>query len=192
VETTDADSRPVLTGRGTLLLRERAVRPGLRPADRVLLTVLLTDLVASIEQASQLGDARWSELLAEHHAVVRPQLELFKGREVKTTGDGFLMTFDSPARAVGCARAIRDAVARLGLEVRAGIHAGECDVAGGDVAGVAVHLAARLQAIAQPREVLVSSTVKDLVAGSGIEFEDRGEHQLKGLPGTWRLCAVAG
>jgi class 3 adenylate cyclase len=154
--------------------------------------VLLTDLVASIEQASQLGDARWSELLAEHHAVVRPQLELFKGREVKTTGDGFLMTFDSPARAVGCARAIRDAVARLGLEVRAGIHAGECDVAGGDVAGVAVHLAARLQAIAQPREVLVSSTVKDLVAGSGIEFEDRGEHQLKGLPGTWRLCAVAG
>jgi uncharacterized protein (TIGR00369 family) len=192
VETTDADGRAVLTGRGTLLLRERAPRPGLRPADRVLLTVLFTDLVASTERAGRLGDARWGELLAEHHAVVRRQLELFKGQEVKTTGDGFLMTFDSPTRAVGCARAIREGVARLGLEVRAGVHTGECEVASGDVAGVAVHVAARLQALAQPGEIVVSSTVKDLAAGSGIEFEDRGEYDLKGVPGTWKLFAVEG
>lgn len=159
-------------------------------ADRVLATVLFTDIVGSTERAAQLGDSRWRELLESHGSLVRHELERFRGREVKTTGDGFLATFDGPARAIRCACAITEAVRSLGIEVRAGLHTGECEVMNGDVGGIAVHTGARVSAQAGPGEVLVSSTVKDLVAGSGIEFEERGSHELKGVPGEWRLYAV--
>jgi class 3 adenylate cyclase len=168
---------------------------GTRPVpepDRVLATVLFTDLVGSTERATELGDRRWVDVLEQHHAVVRRELERFRGREVDTAGDGFLATFDGPARAIRCACAIAQAVGELGLQVRAGVHTGECELLGGDkVAGVAVHTGARVAAAAQPGEVLASQTVKDLVAGSGIEFEDRGVHELKGVPGEWRLYAVS-
>jgi class 3 adenylate cyclase len=156
--------------------------------DRVLATVLFTDIVGSTERASELGDRRWRELLERHQAVVRRELERFWGREIDTAGDGFLATFDGPARAVRCARAIGNGVRGLGIEVRAGLHTGECD-AGDKVAGVAVHTGARVAGAAGPGEVLVSNTVRDLVAGSGIQFEDRGEHELKGV-GSWRLYSV--
>jgi class 3 adenylate cyclase len=168
---------------------------GARPvpgADRVLATVLFTDIVDSTAKASELGDQEWKRLLQRHHEAVRRALERFRGQEVDTAGDGFLATFDGPARAVHAARAIRDAVRPLGLEIRAGVHTGEVELAGRDIAGIAVHTGARVAALAAPSEVLVSSTVKDLVAGSGIEFEERGEHELKGVPGTWRLYAVLG
>jgi class 3 adenylate cyclase len=152
----------------------------------------LTDIVGSTQQAERLGDTRWRELLDEHHAVIRKQLQLFKGREVKTTGDGFLATFDSPGRAVQAARAIRDGVRRLGLEVRVGLHTGECEVSGADVAGIAVHIASRIQTLAGPGEILVSGTVRDLVTGSGLRFADRGRHQLKGIEGDWPVFAVEG
>jgi class 3 adenylate cyclase len=158
----------------------------------VLATVLFTDLVGSTERASELGDRRWRALLETHHAVVRRELQRFRGNEIDTAGDGFLATFDGPARAIRCATAIRDAVAALGLEIRAGVHTGECELHGNTVAGIAVHTGARVAALAGPGEVLVSSTVKDLVAGSGIEFEDRGVHELKGVPGDWRLYCVQG
>jgi class 3 adenylate cyclase len=167
------------------------VRRGPEP-DRVLATVLFTDIVGSTEHATDLGDRRWLELLERHHALVRRQLERFQGREVDTAGDGFLATFDGPARAIRCAGAIAGAVRELGIEIRAGLHTGECELVGEKVAGVAVHTGARVAAQAGPGEVLVSSTVKDLVAGSGIEFEDRGVHELKGVPGEWRLYAVVG
>jgi class 3 adenylate cyclase len=157
----------------------------------VLATVLFTDIVGSTERAAELGDRRWVDLLDEHHGVVRRALDRFRGREVDTAGDGFLATFDGPARAIRCAGAIVEGVRGLGLEVRAGLHTGECELAGDDVRGIAVHIGARVAALAGPGEVLVSSTVKDLVVGSGIEFEDRGEHALKGIPGAWRLFAVA-
>jgi class 3 adenylate cyclase len=160
-------------------------------ADRVLATVLFTDIVGSSEKAVSLGDRAWRELLERHHALVRRELARFRGVEVDTAGDGFLASFDGPARAVRCACAIVEAVPELGLEVRAGLHAGECEVANGKVAGIAVHTGARVASMAQPREVLVSSTVKDLVAGSEIHFEDRGSHELKGIPGEWRLYAVS-
>ena len=166
---------------------------GVRPAPeprRVLLTVLFTDIVGSTERAAQLGDVRWQGLLDDHNRVVRRQLERFGGNEVKVIGDGFLATFDGPARAVRCAIAIRDDVKDLGLEIRAGIHIGEIEVLPDDIAGLAVHLGARVSALAGPGEVLVSSTVKDLVVGSGIVFDDRGSHFLKGVPGEWRLFAV--
>jgi class 3 adenylate cyclase len=165
------------------------VRPPPEP-DRVLATVLFTDIVGSTERASELGDRRWRELLERHHALVRRELDRFHGREVDTAGDGFLATFDGPARAIRCARAIGGALGELGLDVRAGLHTGECELLGGKVAGVAVHTGARVAGQAGPGEVLVSQTVKDLVAGSGIEFEDRGMHELKGVPGEWRLYAV--
>ena len=134
----------------------------------------------------------WRDLLDEHHAFVRKQLQAFKGREVKTTGDGFLATFDSPGRAVHCARAIRDGVRHLGLEVRAGLHTGECEISGTDVAGIAIHIASRVQGLAGPSEILVSNTVRDLVTGSGLRFTDRGRHQLKGIEGDWPVYAVDG
>jgi class 3 adenylate cyclase len=192
-EVTDAGGSVVAVGHQTALVsppRERA-RPATAP-DRVLATVLFTDIVGSTRRAEELGDARWRELLDEHHAVVRRQLGLWKGREVKTTGDGFLATFDSPGRAVQCARAVRDGLRQLGLEVRVGLHTGECEVSGADVAGIAVHLASRVQAMAAPGEVLLSWTVHDLVAGSGLRFADRGRHDLKGLDGQWQLFALEG
>jgi class 3 adenylate cyclase len=158
--------------------------------DRVLATVLFTDLVGSTERATELGDRRWRELLEAHHAAVRRELERFGGREIDTAGDGFLSAFDGPARAIRCATAVVDAVSTLGLEVRAGVHTGECEVIGDKLAGVAVHIGARVAAAAGPGEVLVSSTVRELIAGSGIELADRGLHVLKGVEDERRLYAV--
>jgi pimeloyl-ACP methyl ester carboxylesterase len=159
--------------------------------DRVLATVMFTDIVGSTERAAELGDARWRELLAEHQAAVRRELTRFRGREVKTLGDGCLATFDGPARAIRCGHAVAAAARSLGLEVRVGLHSGEVELMGEDVGGIAVHIAARVGALAGAGEVLVSSTVKDLVAGSGIRFVDRGGKQLKGLADEWRLFAAA-
>jgi class 3 adenylate cyclase len=159
--------------------------------DRMLATVLFTDIVESTTKAIELGDRRWRELLERHNALVRRELLRFRGREVDTTGDGFLATFDGPARAIRCACAIADGVREFGIAIRAGLHTGECEVADGKVAGIAVHTGARVAAQANADEVLVSSTVKDLVAGSGIAFAERGAHELKGIPGEWRLFAVA-
>ena len=159
--------------------------------DRRLATVLFTDIVGSTDKACEVGDARWKDVLRSHDAVVRAHLTRYRGEEVKTTGDGFLATFDGPARAVKCAKSICEGVRPLGLEVRAGCHTGEIELMGADVGGIAVHIGARVGALAGPSEVLVSSTVKDLVAGSGLVFEDRGEHTLKGVPDPWRLYAVA-
>src|SRR5207248_5648875 len=158
--------------------------------DRMLATVLSTDIVESTIKAIELGDRRWRELLERHNALVRRELLRFRGREVDTTGDGFLATFDGPARAIRCACAIVEGVREFGLSLRAGLHTGECEVADGKVAGIAVHTGARVVAQASADEVLVSSTVKDLVAGSGIAFNERGIHELKGIPGEWRLFAV--
>jgi pimeloyl-ACP methyl ester carboxylesterase len=165
------------------------VRPE-RRVDRVLATVLFTDIVGSTALAADVGDHRWRELLSAHDAVVRRALERFGGREVNTTGDGFLVTFVAPSRAIECARALHDGVRQLGLEIRVGLHTGECELMGEDVGGLAVHIGARVSALARPGEVLVSSTVKDLVAGSGMEFDDRGVQVLKGVPGEWRLFAI--
>ena len=159
--------------------------------DRLLATVLFTDIVGSTEKAAELGDRAWRELVERHHQKVRALLERYRGREIDTAGDGFLATFDGPARAVECARAIAGDVRSLGLSIRAGCHTGEIELAGKDVRGIAVHIGARVAALAGADEVLISSTVKDLVAGSGLEFEDAGEHELKGVPGTWRLYRVA-
>ena len=159
--------------------------------DRVLATVLFTDIVGATSRAAELGDRAWRELLERHHEAVRTQLGRFRGKEVDTAGDGFFASFDGPARAITCARAIVDTMPELGLQVRAGLHTGECELIDGKVAGIAVHTGARVAANAQPGEVLVSSTVKDLVAGSGIAFQDRGLHELKGIPGEWHLYAVA-
>jgi class 3 adenylate cyclase len=163
---------------------------GTRRIDRVLATVLFTDIVDSTARAAELGDRRWREVLDAHDAVVRQELERAGGREVKTTGDGFLAVFDGPARAVTCAQAIVRAVRAFGVEIRAGVHTGETEIRGDDVAGMAVHIGARVMAFAGPGEVLVTSTVRDLVVGSGIQFEDRGRHALKGVPGEWQLLAV--
>jgi class 3 adenylate cyclase len=161
------------------------------PDDRVLATVLFTDIVDSTRRASEIGDRDWHALLDAHDAVVRSQLARFRGREVNTSGDGFLAMFDGPQRAIRCAMAIRDAVQALGIQVRAGLHTGECEVRGDDIGGIAVHIGARVSALAGPNDVLVSSTLRDLVIGSGLEFDDRGAHELKGVPGEWRLFAVA-
>ena len=158
--------------------------------ERVLSTVLFTDIVGSSDRVVELGDRRWRDLLERHHDIVRRQLLRFRGIEVDTAGDGFFASFDGPARAILCACSIVDAVGDIGLEVRAGLHTGECELIDGKTAGIAVHTGARVASKASPGEVLVSSTVKDLVAGSGIEFEARGTHQLKGIPGEWQLFAV--
>ena len=157
----------------------------------VLATLLFTDIVGSTELAVDLGNQRWRELLENHHAIVRRELVRFRGEEKDTAGDGFFATFDGPARAIRCAQAIAVGVSELGLEVRAGVHTGECELHEQKVAGIAVSVGARVAALAEPRQVFVSSTVKDLVAGSGIDFEDRGVHELKGVPGEWRLYAVS-
>ena len=158
--------------------------------DRVLATVLFTDIVASTEKAVELGDREWHDLVERHHGLVRSQLARFRGREIDTAGDGFFATFDGPARAIHCACAISEAVRELGLEIRAGLHTGEVELAEDRPRGIAVHIGARVSAKAEPGEVLVSNTVKDLVAGSGIDFDDRGTAELKGVPGEWRLYAV--
>jgi pimeloyl-ACP methyl ester carboxylesterase len=159
--------------------------------DRVLATVMFADIVGSTERAAELGDTRWRELLSAHQTALRSELTRFRGHEVKTFGDGCLATFDGPARAIRCGRAIADAARSLGLEVRIGLHCGEVELIGNDVGGIAVHIAARVSALATPGEVLASSTVKDLVAGSGIRFADRGAEHLKGIPDEWRLFAAA-
>jgi class 3 adenylate cyclase len=159
--------------------------------DSVLATVLFTDLVDSTERAVELGDRAWRDVLTRHHADVRRELARYRGEEVDTAGDGFFCRFEGPARAMACARAIVESAAELDLRVRAGVHTGECERVGEKISGIAVVTGARISALAGPGEVLVSSTVKDLVAGSGLAFEDRGEHELKGVPGTWRLYAVA-
>ena len=158
-----------------------------RPPERVLATVLFTDIVDSTRRAAELGDTRWRQLLDRHNDLVRRHLARHQGREIKTIGDGFLATFDGPARGVRCATDIADEVGRLGIEIRAGLHTGECELVGDDVAGMAVNIGARVSSLAGPGEVLVSSTVKDLVFGSELAFADRGEHELKGVPGAWRL-----
>ncbi|HEU0304322.1 MAG TPA: adenylate/guanylate cyclase domain-containing protein [Gaiellaceae bacterium] len=166
----------------------RAMPP--EAADRVLATVLFTDIVGSTERAVELGDREWHDLVERHHGLVRSQLARFRGKEIDTAGDGFFATFDGPARAIHCARAIADSVRELGIEIRAGLHTGEVELAEERPRGIAVHIGARVSARAEPGEVLVSNTVKDLVAGSGIEFEERDTAELKGVPGEWRLFAV--
>jgi class 3 adenylate cyclase len=159
--------------------------------DSVLATVVFTDLVASTERAVELGGRAWRDLLMRHHADVRREVGRHRGEEVDSAGDGFFCRFDGPARAIACARRIVEDARQLGLDVRAGIHTGECEAVGDKIAGIAVVTGSRVSSLAAPGEVLVSSTVKDLVAGSGFSFEDRGEHDLKGVPGSWRLYAVA-
>jgi class 3 adenylate cyclase len=171
----------------------QAFLTGSRPPprrDRVLATVLFTDIVGSTERAATIGDRDWRELLERHHRLLRAALERYGGREVHTAGDGFLATFDSPRRAIECARAAGETIRSIGLEIRAGVHTGEVELSGGDIQGIAVHIGARIAGLAGAGEVFVSSTVKDLVAGSGIEFHDRGIHTLKGVPGEWGVFAV--
>jgi pimeloyl-ACP methyl ester carboxylesterase len=167
---------------------------GVRPVaevDRFLATALFTDVVSGTQKAAELGDRGWRSLIERHHGLVRRELERYRGREIDTAGDGFFATFDGPGRAIRCASAVRDGVRDLGIEIRAGLHTGECEEIAGKVGGIAVITAARVREKAEPSEVLVSSTVKDLVAGSGIDFEERGVHTLKGVPGEWRLYRVA-
>jgi class 3 adenylate cyclase len=164
---------------------------GGREPDRVLATVLFTDIVSSTEQASELGDRRWRELLADHDQISRQEIDRQRGRWIKSTGDGVLATFDGPARAIRCAQGLGSRIRQRGLRLRAGIHTGECEQLGDDIGGIAVHIAARVAALAPAGKVVVSRTVVDLVAGSGVDFEDRGEHALKGVPGQWRLFSVA-
>jgi class 3 adenylate cyclase len=165
-------------------------RPAVVASDRVLATVLFTDLVGSTRRAAELGDRRWRALLEQHERMCRRELDRYRGRLVKSTGDGLLATFDGPARAVRAAVAMRDAARSAGLELRAGVHTGECEILGDDLAGMAVHIASRVEGTAPAGEVVVSSTVKDLVVGSGLMFEDRGTHELKGVPDKWRLYKV--
>lgn len=161
------------------------------PSDRVLATILMTDIVSSTERLNELGDTKWKNLLTRHNELVRKELARYRGREVKTTGDGFLATFDGPARAIKCACSIRDNVRELGISIRVGLHTGECEVIGeSDIGGVGVHIAQRVESKAGPDQILVSSTVKDLVSGSGLKFNDLGLHSLKGMPEKWRLYEV--
>jgi class 3 adenylate cyclase len=160
--------------------------------DRVLTTILFSDIVSSTSQLADVGDEAWRHVLDGHDRVVREQIRLYRGRFINSTGDGVVVSFEGPARGIRCAQAMTETLATLGLEVRIGLHCGECEVRGDDLAGLAVHIAARVAAMAGPGEILVSGTVKDLVVGSGIEFEDHGEHELKGVPGPWKVFAVRG
>jgi class 3 adenylate cyclase len=193
VEFPGADSEFYVGNQDAILDEIQGFLTGVRgepDINRVLATVIFTDLVSSTERAAELGDRRWREVLDSHDGIARRHIKHFRGRLIKATGDGVLATFDGPARAIRCTRIIEDEVRKLGVEVRAGLHTGEVELRGDDIGGIAVALAARVMGEAAPSEVLVSSTVKDLVVGSGIEFEDRGTHQLKGVPGEWRLFAV--
>ena len=193
VELHGADHLPWLSDGDAILGEIEEFLTGARRVDepdRVLATVLFTDIVGATERAAGLGDRRWHDLLDSHHTLVRRELASSRGREIDTAGDGFLAAFDGPARAVRCACAISDNVRALGLEIRAGLHTGECEVMGDKLGGIAVHIGARVAALAKPGEVLVSTTVRDLVAGSGLSFQDRGTQHLKGVPGDWRLFAV--
>jgi pimeloyl-ACP methyl ester carboxylesterase len=193
-EVPGSDHLPWLGDTGSILAEIEEFLTGERHevrADRILATVLFTDVVGSTKRAAEVGDEAWRDLRERHDALVRKQLAYFRGREVKSMGDGFLATFDGPARAVRCARSIVRLMPELGIEVRAGVHTGECDVTGDDIGGIAVHIGARVGALAAAGEVLVSSTVRDLVVGSGLVFDDRGLHELKGVPGEWALSAAA-
>jgi pimeloyl-ACP methyl ester carboxylesterase len=193
VEVAGEDHMPWVGDQDAILDEVQEFLTGARPereADRVLATVLVTDIVGSTRHATRLGDRAWGQLLARHHEIVRKELERFRGREIDTAGDGFLATFDGPARAVGCACRIRDAIAPLGIEIRAGLHTGEIELADGKVHGIAVHTGARIASAAQAGEILVSSTVKDLASGSAISFADRGMHELKDIPRQWQLFAA--
>ena len=193
VELPGDDHIPFLGDRNALIDEIEEFLTGVRPApvtDRVLTTVLFTDIVGSTERASAIGDTAWRALLQRHHAIVRNELQRFNGREVDTAGDGFLATFDGPARAVRCAAAIGESLRSIGLEVRSGLHTGEVEIMGAAIGGIAVHIGARIAALAGPGEIFTSSTVKDLVAGSGLAFEDRGTHRLKGVPDEWHLFAA--
>jgi pimeloyl-ACP methyl ester carboxylesterase len=193
IELTGADHIPWLADADAVVEEVEEFLTGARHGaepDRVLATVLFTDIVGSSERAASLGDRRWKDLLESHHSVIRHELALFRGREIDTAGDGFLAAFDGPARAVRCACAIMDGVHSLGIEVRAGLHTGECETMGQKLGGIAVHIGSRVAAMAQAGEVWVSSTVKDLVAGSGLSFQDRGVCPLKGIPGAWNLFKV--
>jgi class 3 adenylate cyclase len=193
VELPDDDHIPWVGDQDAVLDELEEFLTGVRPireADRVLATVLFTDIVDSTARAAHLGDHAWREILERHYSDVRTELDRWRGREVDTAGDGFLATFDGPARAIRCALAVGDRGRALGIDVRAGVHTGECELIGDKVAGITVHTGARVAALARGGEVLVSQTVKDLVAGSGLDFQDRGEHQLKGVPGRWRVYAA--
>lgn len=192
VTVSDADGRVVaITNSAAAPIdNARRKRPRRRPAERMLCTILFTDIVDSTARAESLGDAAWRTLLERHHDVARQEIALCDGHEVNTTGDGLLVRFSSPARALDCATRLRRSLASLGIEIRAGLHTGECEVTDADIVGLAVHLAARIQEAAAPGEVLVSSTVRDLTVGAGYQFESRGEHQLKGVEEPWRLWSV--
>jgi class 3 adenylate cyclase len=189
------DHHPFLHDAETILVETQEFLTGSKPVvehDRVLCTLLFTDIVGSTQRAAALGDEAWKRLLNHHNEIARREFDRFRGREITSTGDGFLATFDGPARAVKCARSIRDALRPIGIDIRAGLHTGECELIGDNIGGVAVHIGARVESLAEPGEILVSSTVKDLVAGSGITFEDRGTHALKGVPDPWRIFAATG
>jgi len=194
VELPGLDHLPWVGDQDAMLDEVQEFLTGVRPArdvDRVLATVLFTDIVGSTDHLARVGDKAWHDLLARHHAMVRHELAAFRGREVNTAGDGFFATFDGPARGVRCALRIHDVARQLGIAIRAGLHTGEVELHGDDVAGMAVHIAARVAALAGANEALVSSTVKDLVSGSGLRFKERGTHVLKGVPGEWRLYAAS-
>jgi pimeloyl-ACP methyl ester carboxylesterase len=194
VELPGEDHLPWVGDQDAMLDEVEEFLTGVRPArdvDRVLATVMFTDIVGSTDHLARLGDKAWHDLLARHHAMVRHELAAFRGREINTAGDGFFATFDGPARGVRCALRIHDVARQLGIAIRAGLHTGEVELHGDDVAGMAVHIAARVAALAGANEALVSSTVKDLVSGSGLRFQERGTHVLKGVPGEWRLYAAS-